>query len=98
MILKNVTDEGQGAVLPVLWIGGILERATGQVKLYCLPDRRAVSIIPPILETVPVGSIIAVMNWLCTTGCIILCPTMPTSVSITVMVNMKEMKNGMRER
>ena len=37
-------------------IGGILERVTGKVMPYRVEDRSATSLIPPILQHVPLGS------------------------------------------
>ena len=41
-----------------IWIGGILERVTGMVLLYQLPDKTRTSMIPPIQDNVPHGSFI----------------------------------------
>lgn len=46
-----------------LWIGGILERETGKVILYKLQSRSHQSLIPPILQHVPHGSVIYTDDW-----------------------------------
>ena len=47
----------------VQWIGGILERQTGKVKLFKLNDRGSQSLIPPILNSVPLGSWKYIDDW-----------------------------------
>jgi transposase len=47
----------------VQWIGGILERSTGKVVLYKINDRSRKSLIPPMLEKIPLGSWIYSDEW-----------------------------------
>ena len=55
--LKHIQDS-QGNVLQYVWVAGILERATGQVRMYRVPSRSNQSLIPPITQHVPAGAFI----------------------------------------
>lgn len=46
-----------------VWIGGILERATGKLILYRVNDRSRASLIAPIRRHVPIGSFIYTDEW-----------------------------------
>jgi len=56
-LIKRVRDTEHNAFMNV-WIAGILERATGKVLLYRVPDRSTQSLVPPILNAVPERAII----------------------------------------
>lgn len=45
------------------WIMGMLERATGKVLFFRVPDRSALSLIPPIIVAVPNGSFVYTDDW-----------------------------------
>ena len=64
--LKHIQD-AQGNVLQNVWVAGILERATGQVMMYRVPNRNTQSLIPPIVQRVPTGAFIfsdePVLHW-----------------------------------
>lgn len=57
-VMTNVLDEGHNVALPTLRIGGSLERETGIVWLFLMPDRGAASPIPRIQAFIPAGSFI----------------------------------------
>jgi hypothetical protein len=57
LVLSRVWDEQNGMFIRV-WIGGILERGTGRLKLYRLADRTINAIIPPIMAALPAGAYI----------------------------------------
>lgn len=61
--LKHV-KMGRSRAHRSLWIGGILERATGKVLLYKLQNRSQESLIGPICENVPHGSWIYTDEWI----------------------------------
>jgi hypothetical protein len=61
-LIKHVLDPSTGAHYS-LWIGGILERSTGLVKLYTIRDRSRASLLPPILNNIPHGSWIYSDDW-----------------------------------
>jgi len=46
-----------------VWIGSIVERATGRVVLYQIMDRSQDSLIPPIQRKIPHGSFIYSDEW-----------------------------------
>jgi ISXO2-like transposase domain len=45
------------------WIMGILERVTGKVIYFRIPDRSALTMIPPIIAGVPNGSFVYTDDW-----------------------------------
>lgn len=45
------------------WIAGILERRTGKLKYYRVPDRSGASLVPPIVASVPPGSFVYSDDW-----------------------------------
>ena len=45
------------------WVMGMLERATGKVIYFRIPDRSAMSMIPPIIVAVPTGSFVYTDDW-----------------------------------
>jgi len=61
-VIKHVMNT-RGKGHHIQWIGGILERATGRVLLYQVKDRSQQSLIPPILQNIPIGSWIYSDDW-----------------------------------
>lgn len=47
-----------GTIIPHVWVGGIVERATGKLMLYNLPDRSEQHVVSPIHHNIPHGSIV----------------------------------------
>lgn len=45
------------------WIMGLLERATGKVIYFRIPDRSAMTLIPPVIAAVPNGSFVYTDDW-----------------------------------
>jgi len=64
-IIMRIRDRFQDTILSHLWLGGIIERETGKVKLYHLRDRSANSILPPIRNSVPAGAYIFSDDYAC---------------------------------
>lgn len=58
LILKHVWDSEHDIMLPIIWIQGILERATGKIVLYRIPDRTIASMTNTVRELIPAGSYI----------------------------------------
>lgn len=52
-----------GGHIPQQWVAGFYHRGTGKVKIYSVADRSRVSLIPPIRESIPSGSIICSDTW-----------------------------------
>lgn len=61
-LVKHVVDVRNNGYR-LQWIGGILERETGQVLLYRVSDRSTRSLIQPIVNNVPRGSFIYSDEW-----------------------------------
>jgi len=45
------------------WVAGILERQTGKLKYYRVPDRSGQSLVPPIVDSIPRGSFVYSDDW-----------------------------------
>lgn len=45
------------------WVAGILERQTGKLKYYRVPNRSGTSLVPPIVASVPQGSFVYSDEW-----------------------------------
>ena len=56
-LIRHVKDSEHDTFVDV-WIAGILERSSGKVLLYRVPDRSTQSLAPPILGAIPEGSLI----------------------------------------
>ena len=56
-LIRHVEDSEHDTFVDV-WIAGILERSSGKVLLYRVPDRSTQSLAPPILGAIPEGSLI----------------------------------------
>jgi len=61
-LIKHIWNPAAGEH-QALWIGGILERATGKVLLYPLQSRSRHSLVTPILRHVPHGSFVYSDDW-----------------------------------
>jgi hypothetical protein len=70
------------------WIMGLLERATGKVIYFRIPDRSAMTLIPPVIVAVPNGSFVYTDDWLRTTA-LRACPTI-IIVSTILLVNIRD--------
>ena len=61
--VKHIFAE-DGNVIPIQWISGIFERATGKLKLYTVANRRTIKeLIPPIEQDIPFGSLLYSDDW-----------------------------------
>ena len=55
--IEHIRMTGDQVTL-IQWAPGILERESGRVIYYCIPDRTTVILVPRINDSVPPGSII----------------------------------------
>lgn len=56
-VYDHLRDD-QGNVVAKQWVAGIYHNATGNCKLYLVPNRSAEALLPPLIENIPAGSLI----------------------------------------